>query len=370
MTIRVLQIIPTLDRGGAEKQLTLLAAGLPRDQFEVHVALLTRAGPYLATLRQEEIPVFEVRKSWKIDPFAYHRLKRHIRQLRPDIVHTWLFAANSYGRQAAFSAGVKTVIAGERCVDEWKTSAALRVDRLLAKRTARIVTNSNGVKEFYVARGIPAEKFVVIPNGIPLPGSPLLTRDTALEACGVEAEDFVIGAVGRLWPQKRQKDLIWAAHLLEEAGHRVKLLIIGDGPQRWRLERYASQVFQHDRTVKFLGHRDDVASIVPHLDCFWLASGYEGQSNALMEAMSCGVPAVVTDIPGNRDLVVPDETGLLVAVGDRAGFTKQTHRFIENPELRSRLARNSQQRMHEQFSVQLMIERHSELYQALADDMT
>ena len=370
MTIRVLQIIPTLDRGGAEKQLTLLATGLPRDQFDVHVALLTRAGPYLATLQQQEIPVFEVNKSWKVDPLAYRRLKRHIQQLRPDIVHTWLFAANSYGRRAAFAAGVKNVIAGERCVDEWKSGGALMVDRLLAKRTARIVTNSTGVREFYVAKGLPAEKFVVIPNGIPMPAEPSLTREEALSACGVETGDFVIGAVGRLWPQKRQKDLIWAAHLLEEAGHRIKLLIIGDGPQRWRLERYTSQVFQHERTVKFLGHRDDAASIMPHLDCFWLASGYEGQSNALMEAMSCGVPAVVTDIAGNRDLVVPDETGLLVAVGDRAGFTKQTHRVIEDPALRSTLGRNSQRRMQEQFSVQRMLERHSELYQALADDIT
>ena len=370
MTIRVLQIVPTLDQGGAEKQLTLLATGLPRDQFEVHVALLTRAGPYLATLQQHEIPVFEVNKAWKIDPFAYLRLKRHIRDLRPDIVHTWLFAANSYGRQAAFAAGVDTVIAGERCVDEWKSSPALVIDRWLAKRTARILTNSNGVKDFYVAKGLPAQKFDVIPNGISVPAAPAATRESALACAGMEEGDFVIGAVGRLWPQKRQKDLIWAAHLLEEAGHRIRLLIIGDGPQRWRLERYARQVFPDRDTVVFLGHRDDVASLMPHFDCFWLASGYEGQSNALMEAMSCGVPAVVSDIAGNRDLVVPDETGLLVAVGDRAGFTKQTHRLIEDPDLRARLANNSQQRMREQFSVQRMVERYGQLYQSLVDART
>ncbi|HAY82983.1 MAG TPA: glycosyl transferase family 1, partial [Planctomycetaceae bacterium] len=227
-----------------------------------------------------------------------------------------------------------------------------------------------GVKDFYVAKGLPAQKFDVIPNGISVPAAPTATRESALACAGMEEGDFVIGAVGRLWPQKRQKDLIWAAHLLEEAGHRIRLLIIGDGPQRWRLERYARQVFPDRDTVVFLGHRDDVASLMPHFDCFWLASGYEGQSNALMEAMSCGVPAVVSDIAGNRDLVVPDETGLLVAVGDRAGFTKQTHRLIEDPDLRARLANNSQQRMREQFSVQRMVERYGQLYQSLVDART
>ena len=370
MALRVLQIIPTLDRGGAEKQLAMLATGLPRDQFEVHVALLTRSGPYLELLQQHDIPIFEVNKSWKVDPFAYARLKAHIRRLNPDIVHTWLFAANSYGRQAAFRAGVKRVVAGERCVDPWKGPCELAIDRYLAKRTSRIATNSSGVKQFYVDKGLPADKFVIIPNGISAVDGPSQSRAAVLAELGVGSDDFVIGTVGRLWPQKRHKDLIWAAHLLEEAGHRIKLLIMGDGPQRWRLERYASQVFQPDNTVKFLGHRDDVSRIVPHLDCFWLASGYEGQSNALMEAMSCGVPAVVSDIPGNRDLVVADESGLLVAVGNRAGFTKQTHRLIGDPELRARLARNSQDRMREEFSVERMIGQHAALYQELADDMT
>ena len=95
--IRLLLIIPTLDRCGAEKQLTLLATGLPRDRFEVHVCALTRGGPLLADLEQAGIPVTVIGKSWKIDPMAYGRLRKHIAQLQPDIVHTWLFAANAYG---------------------------------------------------------------------------------------------------------------------------------------------------------------------------------------------------------------------------------------------------------------------------------
>ena len=118
--MRILLIIPTLDRCGAEKQLTLLATGLPRDRFDVQVCALTRTGPLAESLDAAGIPLTVIGKRGKIDPAAYWRLRQHIRRLAPDIVHTWIFAANAYGRWAAFSAGVRHVLAGERCVDPWK----------------------------------------------------------------------------------------------------------------------------------------------------------------------------------------------------------------------------------------------------------
>ena len=166
MTKRILHIIPTLDAGGAEKQLTLLAAGLPRDRFDVHVCALTRGGPLEELLRQAGMPLCVIGKRWKLDPAALWQLKRHIERLKPDLVHTWLFAGNSYGRAAALWAGVPRLVAGERGVDRWKEWHELAIDRKLSRRTDRIATNSRAVRDFYVARGLPAEKFVVIPNGI------------------------------------------------------------------------------------------------------------------------------------------------------------------------------------------------------------
>ncbi|MHB8736813.1 MAG: glycosyltransferase, partial [Terriglobales bacterium] len=96
MTQRILQIIPTLDRSGAEKQLALLAAGLPRDKYDVHVCVLTRSGPLEAEVRAAGVPLTLIGKRLKIDAAAYWRLKRHISALKPDLVHTWLFAANAY----------------------------------------------------------------------------------------------------------------------------------------------------------------------------------------------------------------------------------------------------------------------------------
>jgi glycosyltransferase involved in cell wall biosynthesis len=362
---RILLIIPTLDRGGAEKQLALLACGLKARGWDVHVCCLTRGGPWQATLAAASVPVTIIGKPWKLDPFAYFRLRRFVAELKPDLVHTWLFAANSYGRVAALSVGVKHIVAGERCVDPWKKTYQLQIDRYLARRTERIVTNSPGVVDFYAQKGIPNEKFVVIPNGIP-PFEPAnaVSREDLLDELGLPPDAKLIGAVGRLWPQKRYKDLIWAMDLLRCVRKDVYLLIVGDGPQRWRLERYATQV-SVELPVRFLGERDDVPRILPHLSCFWLGSAYEGQSNALMEAMSAGLPVIVSDIPGNRDLVIDGETGFLVRLGDRAGFAARTSELLKQPDLAARLGATGKQRIEQEFSVGRMIDRHEELYRSL-----
>jgi glycosyltransferase involved in cell wall biosynthesis len=364
--LRILEIIPTLTRGGAEKQLTLLAAGMPRDRFEVYVCTLTQQGPLQEELAAAHIPHHHIGKAWKADPRAFFHLRALIRRLKPDVVHTWLFAANAYGRQAALSAGVKRIIAGERCVDPWKSWPQLAIDRYLARRTARIAANSSGVVEFYAGHGIPREKFIVIPNGV-AEAAPVATvsREALLEEFRLPRDARLIGAVGRLWPQKRLKDGIWAADLLKVLRDDVHLLIIGDGPQRWRLERYRDQLQIQDR-VHFLGARDDVPRILPHVDCLWLASEYEGQSNAILEAMAAGKPVVASNIPGNRDLVVPGQTGFLFPLGDRAELARCTRELLDDADLARRLGVAGRRRVQEEFSVERMVFRYAALYEEVA----
>ena len=176
----------------------------------------------------------------------------------------------------------------------------------------------------------------------------------------------LVGAVNRLWPQKRVKDLIWAADLLKVIRQDVHLLVIGDGPQRERLIRFRRQVCIEDK-VHFLGHRDDVAEIMPHFDVVWLASEYEGLPNVVMEAMSHAVPVVATDISGNRDLVVHGESGYLVPIGDRAGFARHTNRLLDDAALARRLGEAGRQRVLADFSIASMVERHASLYRELLD---
>ena len=361
MTRRILHIIPTLDPHGAEKQLTLLATGLPRDQFDVHVCALTRGGPHMDVLRQAGIPVTMIGKRWKLDPAAYWQLKRHIIALKPDLVHTWLFAGNSYGRAAARAAGVRHLIAAERCIDPWKAWHELAIDRYLARRTDRLVANSPAVRDFYVERGLPAEKFVVIPNGVPPAKPSCVSRAALLDELGLPADARLIGAIGRLWPQKRVKELIWGADQLRCVYQGAHLLVIGDGPLREQLERYA-RLCEVTEYVHFLGTRTDVPRLLPHFDVIWLASGYEGQSNAIMEAMASGIPVVATDIPGNRDLVVHGETGYLVPQNSRSAFAKWTLPLLEDSALAERLGSAGKMRMAAEFSVQRMVGRYLDLY--------
>lgn len=118
--LKVLQLIPTLDRSGAEKQMVLLARGLPRARFQVEVATLTRLGPLRVELEEAGIPVTALGKRFKLDPLALARLVQFLKTRQFDVVQTWIFAANTYGRIAARLARVPIVITTEMAVDLWK----------------------------------------------------------------------------------------------------------------------------------------------------------------------------------------------------------------------------------------------------------
>jgi len=364
--MKIVHVIPTLDRAGAEKQMVYLATGLKARGVDVHVCVLTRDGPYREDLERAGIPITLIGKRGKIDLFALRRLQRVLTEVRPDIVQTWLFAANVYGRLAARRARVPHIIASERCVDLWKKPWHFWIDRRLARVTDRIIANSSGVRDFYVQRGISPEKIEVIPNGIMVPQRDTTSRQSILAELGLPQDARLIGLVGRLWPQKGVRDAIWAADLLKRIRSDVHLLIIGDGPEREALIRYRNSVEIQDR-VHFLGHRNDVLRIMPHFDALWNTSRYEGQSNAILEAMTLKVPVVASDIPGNRDLVVNEVTGFLVPLGPhfRAGVARFTKKILEDPDLARRLGEAGYQRVLTEFTVEQMVIRHEKVYQEL-----
>ncbi|MCL2349270.1 MAG: glycosyltransferase [Planctomycetaceae bacterium] len=367
--MKILQIIPTLDRSGAEKQMVLLATGLPKEEFDVHVAVLTRTGPLAAELENANVPYTLINKSLKIDPFAFFRLKRLIKTLKPDIVHTWLFAGNSYGRAAATACHVPVVIAGERCVDPWKGRVHFMIDRHLAKKTDAIVTNSSGVVEFYVENGLPAEKFVVIPNAVTPPDRTKnsITREQLFAELQLKPAKHLVGMIARLWPQKRIKEAIWAADMLKFAGEDFHFLIFGDGPEADELVRYRNSVRINDR-VHFLGHRDDVQRFLPHFDMLWCTSAYEGQSNSILEAMSYGIPVIASDIPGNHDLIEHDVTGFLTPEHKddfrrrSRDLVKRTTQLFEDPAKKSELGIAAAEKIIGQFSPEAMLARYMKLY--------
>jgi glycosyltransferase involved in cell wall biosynthesis len=357
-------IIPTLDNGGAEKQLCLLATGLDRARFEPHVITLTRDGPRRTMLDQAGVPVVSIGKRSKFDPTAIFRLTNALSRLRPDIVHTWIFAANSYGRLAALWAKVPVILGGERSVDPWKRWHHFWIDRRLAGRTAGIITNSSGVQEFYHRHRIDRDRFFVIPNGVERPAAPRVNRQEVMLRLGLSPDTILFGSVGRLWPQKGYKDLIWVAEMVQLVHPRAHFAIVGDGPLRKRLEQYCDQLGAA-KALRFYGERQDVADLLPHLHVYVNGSLYEGQSNAILEAMSAGVPVVASDIPGNRDLVIHGQTGFLCGVGDVYAFIQALDRLLKDDELRQRMGAAGQERITEHFSIPTMVARHMDLYERL-----
>lgn len=365
---RVLLLIPTLDRSGAEQQLTLLATHLPRDGFEVRVATLTRGGPFVDVLKEAGIPVIHLRKRFKFDPVALWRLRRLLRDWQPDILHTWLFAANSYGRLAMSRRRRCKVIVSERCVDSWKSGWQLWLDRRLVSRTDLLVGNSRSVAEFYQQLGIPHDRLRVVHNGIDLPAeSSALPRNETLAAWDIPANARLVGYVGRLAPQKRLRDLIWAFELLRSLRDNTYFVIVGDGPEKAALQRFARDV-QADQQIRFLGHREGARQLFPLFDVFWLASDFEGLSNSVMEAMAAGVPVVASDIPPNRELVVPGETGFVVPVGDRVAFAQFTAKLLAEPELSQRMGAAARERIRTEFSIDKMVAGYVALYREVTRD--
>lgn len=366
MSPRVIQLellIPTLVQSGAEKQLALLATGLPREEFDVHVTCLTSGGPYESMLRDAGIPLKILAKKFQFDPLAFFRLRNHLRERHPDILHTWLFAANSYGRMALPQGTPTRVIVSERCVDSWK-SWQLRVDRQLVSRTDCLIGNSQAVVDFYRPMGYSDSQLRVISNGVEVPPEPKQTRSAFFQELRLPEGSQIAVFVGRLAPQKRVSDLLWAMQLLRQAEPRAHLLIVGDGPLRASLEQLAREL-EVSTHVRFLGHRHDAASLLHHADVVWLASEYEGMSNSLMEAMACGKPIVATAIPPNQELIQHGVHGELVNVGDSAGFAQYTLKLWTESELATRLGTAARERVETELSVSNMIERHVKLYREL-----
>ena len=361
---RVTYLIPTLDRSGAEKQLVLLATGLPRDRFKPEVIVLTRTGPLEEDLRRADVPVTVLGKRSKFDLRTLGALKRRLAEDPPDILHTWLFAANAYGRLAARKTQSFKTVVSERCVDSWKSGWQLWLDRRLIRGTNALLANSQSVADFYSGQGVPKSLITVIPNAVVPPVRPAMTREQFLANLKLPPETKLVGVVGRLAKQKRVDDLLWGMQVLRQADPTCRMLVIGDGPERSALQQHARDV-EVSEFVTFLGHRDDAASLVHYLDVFWLGSSFEGMSNSLMEAMAAGTPVIATDIPPNRELITHGEQGFLANIGDGVAFAQYSVKLFKEPELRDRIVTAARNRMLAEFSVQRMIERHIALYDSL-----
>ncbi len=361
--IRIAYVIPTLDQSGAERQLTLLATSLPRDKYDIRVIALQRGGPYLKVLQDASIDVRVLGKRFRCDLLTLFRLRRELRGFQPHIVQSFLFAANSYVRLPGVTPSTTKIVVSERCVDSWKSGWQLNIDRRQIPRTHALTANSQSVADFYVGVGVPRDLITVIPNALPKAVSSY-SKQQAREILGLKEEHRVIGFVGRFAPQKRLQDVVWAFQLLHQLVDNARLVLIGDGPERDALSDLATSFGCRDRII-FAGHREDAAPLMTAFDAFALGSEFEGMSNSLMEAMSIGLPCIVSDIAPNRELIIDDVTGLLFPLGKSPDLAKLCAKVLTDADLANRLGEAAREHVATQHTLEKTVAAHEDLYQRL-----
>lgn len=368
---RILQIIDRLDGDSPSQQLALLARRLPRDEFDVRVCTLCSGGRMANQLAADGIEVHWLKRRWTCDPFVLWRLQQLLRQWPPDIVQTWQFMGNSYGRMAARWQGVGCILAVQQQWERWKHWPHRWLDRQLAPGTTRFIVNSPALQVDFLEQGIPAQRIEVIASGIegiaPLqqasgePRSSSFARSQLLAELELPEDVRLLGAIGPLRPEQNFKDAIWSTDIAKILYDNVHLAIVGTGPCQQRLQRFAASIRIPQR-VHFLGDRSDLAQLVTHFEMLLLPSAHEGQPQTALRAMLAGVPIVGTDTPAHRDLITDGVTGLLVPLGDRAAFAQAVHRLIEQPSLAQRLGQAARRHVLQAFPAELMVARYAALY--------
>ena len=239
------------------------------------------------------------------------------------------------------------------------------VDRLCLPRYDRVICVSEDLYRRCLECGVPARRCVLIENGIDTAEfSRRLSVAEARQRLGVRADQFLLGAVGRLSAEKGFDLLIRAVAQLLSGGLDVGLLIAGEGDERARLQALAGELGLGDR-VKLMGYCADPRELYQALDAYVLSSLREGLPNVLLEAMALGVPVVATRIAGVPRLVRDGENGLLVEPGDVGGLAAAVRNLAGNEELRTRLGAAGWATIEAGYSFTLRMEKVRRVYDDL-----
>lgn len=361
--IRVLHLLATMPVGGAENLVAAIVRRLNPARFVVRSATLGSAGLVGEELAAAGHPVRSLNLDLRRTPFfaIVSRVRRLLREERPDILHTHLYHPNLYGRLAALGLGLKGVVASVHNVYRKPKMHRRLWNFLLSRVTDRVVAVSREVMED-VRRfdGVPRSRLCLLPNGISLAALEVAeTREQARERLAVSG--FCLGTVGRLAEQKGQAHLLEAMQAVLREMDEATLLVAGDGPARQALEQQAQAAHLNGR-VRFLGTRRDVALIYRALDVFVLPSLWEGLPLVLLEAMGAGLPVVATRVGGVPEVITQGENGLLVDPGDSRGLAQAILRLYREPALRSSLAAAGRETVARHYSQEAMLNRLEDLY--------
>ncbi|MDZ7618786.1 MAG: glycosyltransferase [Patescibacteria group bacterium] len=364
--------ITDLDAGGAERQMAELAARLDRARFRPVVYCL---GPRPERDDASCVPMLEqagVECHCLAGRGARHflgvtaRLTERLKEQRPALLQSFLFHANLVGRIAARRAGVPHVVCGIRVAEREKAWHPW-LDRLTQAMVDRYACVSQAVADFSRDKGhLPAGKLTVIPNGIDLSRFPASVR-ADLAPLGIPSGARVVACVGRLVKQKGQEWLIRSTRqwLAEVAG--THLLLVGDGPDRARLEACAARAGLADR-IHFAGFRSDVPAILAASKVLVLPSAWEGMPNVVLEAMATGLPVVASEVEGVSELLGPLAGEQTVPFGDESALARRLTAILADAAHARALGVANRQRVEQCFSLERTCRAYEQLWDSLRAD--
>jgi sugar transferase (PEP-CTERM/EpsH1 system associated) len=370
----IAHVLHRFDTGGLENGVVNLVNRLPADRFRHAIVALTEVTAFSRRIERDDVELVSLRKPPGQGIWVFPRMLDVLRRLRPAVVHTRNLAALEMSVPAAW-AGVPVRVHGEHGWDEADPAGANRKFRLIRSVYRPFVHHyvalSRQLERYVVDRvGVAAERVDRIYNGVDLHRfQPASGARAPIEGSPFAAADlWVVGTVGRLQAVKNQTLLAQAfARALQLAPHareRLRLAIVGDGPERPAVEAAVRAGGIGDVTW-FAGARSDVPAVLRGLDAFALPSIAEGISNTILEAMASGLPIVATDVGGNAELLADRRTGRLVPSEDVDAMAAAQLDDFAQPEAARARGRAARADAEARFGLDRMDDAYGDLYERL-----
>jgi glycosyltransferase involved in cell wall biosynthesis len=356
-----MQLVLSLSPGGTERLVIEICRQLA-GRVQSMVCCLDEPGGWAAELEGLHVPVVALGRQPGFQPSLAVQIARLIKANDIDVVHCHHYSPYVYGLIAARLANVRLVFTEHGRLSDAAPSRKRRlVNPLLSMLGGRVCAVSADLKRHMVTEGFPARRVEVVYNGIEPGHRPTsIERHGAREALGVPGGAFVTGTVGRLDPVKNLAAMLRAHALLVEHHPASRAVIVGDGPERGALEALAAELGIADSVI-FTGYRSDVRALMAAFDVYVNTSTYEGVSLTILEAMAASVPVIATPVGGNPEVIIDQETGLLVPARARAIADAISLLWLD-PRRRRLMGDAGRWRVIRHFSIARMVDDYASLY--------
>lgn len=321
----ILHLIPSLEGGGAERQLVMLAVEQARRGWDVHIAL-RRGGVYLELLRNSNVVVHQLGNYRRLHPKLFFRVNSILHKSKPDLVQTWLPQMDVVGGFLAFLNGVPWV-ATERSskfvIENSRLLVWLR--RWLFPNASALVANSAAGVSYW--RGVlPVDMFIErIPNAVDIVA---IRNAVPAELADLYGDKKLILVVGRLIPSKAVEIILKAVSILTGPDE-YKVLVIGEGPMRQQLEALIETLGVDDR-VDMLPFQSRWWGWLKRASALVSMSRSEGQPNVVLEAMAAGCPLIMSDIPEHRE-ILSEDSAIFVPVDNAVALAESISALLSDP---------------------------------------